>query len=120
MTLKRIISLVLALLYGLFAYFQFNDPDPTLWIAIYAYVAVIGLLVFAQKYYKWAIIAGVIICGAGFLYLLPSVYEWLANHADVSLLYGMAPDKPYIEESRECGGLLIALLGLVYFYYQRN
>lgn len=118
MTISRIINLILALLFVLFAYFQYNDPDPLVWILIYSYIAIIGFLAFAQKFYKWLIIAGLVLFGGGVLYLLPSVYEWLANHSEVSLLYGMAPDKPYIEESRECGGLLIALLCLVYFYMQ--
>lgn len=118
MTTSRIINLVLALLFVLFAYFQLNDPDPLVWILIYGYVATVGFLAFAQKFYQWLLMAGLLLFGGGVLYLLPSVYEWLANHSEVSLLYGMAPDKPYIEESRECGGLLIALLCLVYFYVQ--
>jgi hypothetical protein len=118
MTTSRITNLILALLFMLFAYFQLNDPDPIVWVLIYGYVAAIGFLAFAQKFYKWLIIDGLLIFGAGILYLLPSVYDWLANHSEVSLLYGMAADKPYIEESRECGGLSIALLGLVYFYVQ--
>lgn len=116
--LHKIITITLALLFALFAYFQLNDPDPALWVAIYSYVAIIGFLVFAKKYYKWAILLGLAICGAGMLYLLPSVYDWLTNHSEVSLLYGMAPDKSYIEESRECGGLCIAFLGLLYFYFR--
>ncbi len=115
---RRIISLVLALLFALFAYFQFNDPDPAIWVSIYGYVAVIGFLAFMQKFYQIPTLIGILVCAAGTLYLLPSVYDWLANHSDVSLLYGMAPDKPYIEESRECGGLFIALMGMVYFYFQ--
>jgi hypothetical protein len=114
--LHKIITLVLALLFALFAYFQLNDPDPALWVMIYGYVSIIGFLAFFGKRYPWAIYAGLAVCGAGILYLLPSVYDWLANHSEVSLLYGMAPDKPYIEESRECGGLFIAFLGLFYYY----
>lgn len=116
--INKIITFILASLFALFAYFQLNDPDPALWVAIYSYVAIIGFLSFAKKYYQWAIILGLVVCGAGTLYLLPSVYDWLTNHSEVSLLYGMAPDKPYIEESRECGGLFIAFLGLLYFYFR--
>ena len=116
--LHKSITLILALIFALFAYFQLNDPDPALWVAIYTYVAAVGLLVFFGKNYRWAIYVGLAICGAGTLYLLPSVYNWLTNHSDVSLLYGMAPDKPYIEESRECGGLFIAFVGLLYFYFR--
>lgn len=118
MTISRITNLILALLFTLFVYFQLNDPDPVVWVLIYGYVAIIGFLAFAQKFYKWLIIAGLVLFSSGVLYLLPSVYDWLSNHSEVSLLYGMAADKPYIEESRECGGLFIALLGLVYFYLQ--
>ncbi len=118
--ISRIISLILALLFSLFAYFQLNDPDPALWVALYACVALIGFLSFAQKSYQWLTISLLVICGAGVLYLAPSVYHWLANHREVSLLYGMADDKPYIEESRECGGLFIAFLALLYFYFQRK
>jgi hypothetical protein len=116
--ISRVISLILALVFTLFAYFQLNDPDPAAWVALYACVAMVGFLLFIQKAYQLLTISLLVICGMGILYLAPSVYNWLTNHAEVSLLYGMANDKPYIEESRECGGLLIAFLALLYFYFQ--
>jgi Transmembrane family 220, helix len=113
---RKIVSLVLALLFALFAGFQYNDPDPWLWIGIYGYVAVTGFLAAAGKYWLLAITLGLGAYLAGLVYLAPSVYQWLAHHRDVSLLYGMAPDRPYIEQSREWGGLLIAWLAMLYFY----
>ncbi|MCU0449192.1 MAG: transmembrane 220 family protein [Bernardetiaceae bacterium] len=113
---RKIVSLGLALLFTLFAGFQYNDPDPWLWIVIYGYVAVVGFLAAAGKYWMFSITLGLGAYLAGLVYLAPSVYEWLTHHRNVSLLYGMAPDRPYIEQSRECGGLLIAFLGMLYFY----
>jgi hypothetical protein len=55
---RKIVSLVLALLFALFAGFQYNDPDPWLWIGIYGYVAVTGFLAAAGKYWLLAITLG--------------------------------------------------------------
>ncbi len=113
---RKIISIVIGLLFALFAFFQYNDPDPWGWILAYGYVAVSGFLAAAGRSNKLVILVGLAAYTIGIIYLAPSVYQWVFHHRDVSLLYGMSADRMYIEESRECLGLVIAWLGLAYFY----
>ena len=112
----RIVNIALTLLFVLAMGVQFNDPDPVLWVVIYGCVALIsGLAVFAKLYIPLIIIAFAV-CLGGSLYLMPSVFELFLNHDPGELISGMSPDRPYVEETRESLGLLIAAAALAYFY----
>jgi predicted membrane channel-forming protein YqfA (hemolysin III family) len=113
----KIINGFLVGIFALFAWLQLNDPDPHLWVGIYGYMAVVSLLAFFRLYSSFMIIAGMVVCTGGILYLLPSVIDWLTNHSEVSLLTGMSAECMYIEESRECFGLMLALACLVFHYF---
>ncbi|MCS6968581.1 MAG: transmembrane 220 family protein [Cytophagales bacterium] len=113
----KITNLVLTGVFALFAWFQLNDPDPVLWTSLYGSVAILSLLAFFGIYPIWALVIGMVVCVGGAVYLLPSVWDWLINHPDVSLLTGMSAERMYIEESRECFGLLLALACLVFHYF---
>lgn len=115
--LLKITNGLLAGIFALFAWFQLNDPDPYLWAGIYGYVALVSLLAFFRIYKMLLIVAGLVICTGGILYLLPSVFEWLMNHSDVSLITGMSAERIYIEESRECFGLMLALACFAFHYF---
>jgi hypothetical protein len=101
----------------LFAWLQLNDPDPYLWVGIYGYVALVSLLAFFRVYQMLMIVAGAVMVTGGILYLLPSVFEWLMHHSDVSLITGMSAERMYIEESRECFGLMLALACFAFHYF---
>jgi hypothetical protein len=116
MTVRKAISATIGLLFALFAYFQHNDPDPWGWIVAYGYLAVMAFLAVAGRYHRPVFWLGLVAYAAGIIYLAPSVYEWLFHHREVSLLHGMAAKRMYIEESRECLGLLLALAALTYLY----
>ncbi|MEZ6185959.1 MAG: hypothetical protein R3F62_13230 [Planctomycetota bacterium] len=45
--------------------------------------------------------------------LAPSVLTWLRQHTIPEIVSAMSPDRPYIEESRECLGLFMAALAAV-------
>ncbi len=45
----RIVALILAFLFFLFAAFQYNDPDPSVWMAIYGVAAVVSMAVYFKK-----------------------------------------------------------------------
>lgn len=108
---------LLAGVFALFAWFQFNDPDPFVWASIYGLVSVVSLLALFNIYPKFIIAIGMIVCAGGIIYLLPSVFDWLMNHSEVSLLTGMSAERMYIEESRECFGLMLALACLAFHYF---
>lgn len=115
----KIADLALGLLFALFAYFQLNDPDPVLWVIIYTYIALMAFGTASGKPQLLPLLyVGLVGLAGGVLWLAPSVWEWVSHHNDVSLLYGMSAERPYIEESRECLGLLIALLAMLYFVRQ--
>ncbi len=111
---KNILSGILTFLFGLFAYFQFNDPDPVLWVTIYGAVFLISLLRWINVYYSrrviWILILLLIIYSTVYI---PSILEWLIQPNKEELFGEMYKDKPYIEESREFFGLVIAVVGLV-------
>lgn len=115
--LLKITNVLLAGIFALFAWFQFNDPDPLLWVSIYGSVAVVSLMALFGFYPTKLIVAGAVICAGGVLYLLPGVFDWLMNHRQVSLLTGMSAERPYIEESRECFGLMLALAAFIFHYF---
>ena len=111
----RILNLILSILFVLFAALQYNDPDPWIWIPIYVYAATLCFLAYQGKQYKKALIAGILVCLAYAVYLFldkDGVLSWARDHEAESLVQTMKATKPWIEESREFGGLLIVLLAL--------
>lgn len=108
----KIINIVLTLLFALFAFFQLNDPDSLSWVILYGYVAVISGMAIFRRYNLALILPGVAIFAVYFVYLLPSVFEFLSSGED--LMNRMDEGKMYIEQTREAGGLLIGLLVLIF------
>lgn len=109
---------MLAALFLLFAYFQLNDPDGFTWAVIYAYVALMAGLAAFGRYNLALLLPGVAIFGLYFIFLLPSVFEFIGSGDD--LMNRMAPEKKYIEQSREAGGLFLALVTLIYLVTTRK
>jgi Transmembrane family 220, helix len=111
----KYINLSLAILFIFFAALQYNDPDPYIWIPIYGYAATICFLAFRGKFYKPACLAGLLVCLVYALYLFldkDGVLSWARDHEAESLVQTMKATKPWIEESREFGGLLIVIVAL--------
>jgi hypothetical protein len=111
----RILNLILSILFILFAALQYNDPDPWIWIPIYGYAATLCFLAYQGKQNKKALIAGLLVCMVYAVYLFldkDGVLSWARDHKAESLVQTMKATKPWIEESREFGGLLIVLLAL--------
>ena len=110
----KILNLVLAALFLLFAFVQVNDPDPVIWILIYGVMAVACILAAFGQYYR--IILFVLLAlfiGYSFMYT-SGVWEWLHSD-DKSLLFDdlAKMQYPYIEEAREFLGLLVCIIVLV-------
>jgi Transmembrane family 220, helix len=111
----RYLNLILAIVFVLFAALQYNDPDPYIWIPIYVYAAALCFLAFRGRLYKQALLTGILICLAYAVYLFldkDGVLSWARDHEAESLVQTMKATKPWIEESREFGGLLIVILAL--------
>lgn len=107
----KIVNIILTLLFILFAYFQYNDPDPWLWIAVYLYIALVSGLAIAKIYITWLIRLGLLGCIIGLGILLPDFLDWLSSGAE-SITQSMKTEKPHIELTREFLGLVICALVL--------
>ncbi|XOV94477.1 MAG: transmembrane 220 family protein [Bacteroidota bacterium] len=111
---SKILSAILSFLFGLFAYYQFNDPDPILWVTIYGSVFLVSFLRLIDVYYSRRVV--LILMALLIIYstvYIPSVLEYLTQPNKNELFGAMYKSKPYIEESREFFGLVIAVIGLI-------
>jgi hypothetical protein len=118
-------NLVFAILFVLFAGLQYNDPDPYWWMPIYLYAAVLCWLASRGKYYPKAYLAGVAVYLAYAVYLFftkDGVLDWAREHDAENLVQTMKAEKPWIEDTREFGGLLILIIVLLidFFYSKRK
>ncbi|MEX2233021.1 MAG: transmembrane 220 family protein [Cyclobacteriaceae bacterium] len=110
----KILNLVLAILFIVFAFVQINDPDPVIWILIYGAMAVACVLAAFDHYYPKVLLALLIAYVAYSTVFLSGVVEWLQSENKSMLFDDLAKMQyPYIEESREFLGLLICILVLV-------
>ena len=105
----KFIALIFAALATLSAAFQYNDPDPWLWIASYGLVAVLSILFFRGLRNK--IIYGVLFA----IYLAGAIYLWPDEYKGVTMSMSYAPE---IELARESLGLgICALAFLLYLVF---
>ncbi|MGE5943248.1 MAG: transmembrane 220 family protein [Flavobacteriales bacterium] len=111
---RKIINVVLFILFGLFAVVQLNDPDPMVWFTIYAIVAIVCLVANYKKIPKillWILILGLVIYSVSYF---PYFKDWFNIDHKEELFGKMVYEKPYLEGTREFLGLLIAAIALVY------
>lgn len=101
--MKKIGAIFWTLLFAVFAFYQTNDPDPMVWILIYAAAALISILVFLEKISKPVLWIALLAFLAGAVMLWPDSYQGL------TLENGFTPA---IEEARESLGLLIGALSM--------
>jgi len=96
----RTASGLAALLFGVMAAVQINDPDPYLWTTVYGAAAICSALFVVDALPRWlgaAICGG---CGLGLLVLLPRVVG--------GGIFGPQEMMGLTEATRELGGLTLA------------
>jgi len=94
----------LALMYLVFAYLQFNDPDPWLWVPLYVVpAAVMAWAATARPLPRWLPL------GLALAYVALAAWWWPSRFDGVT---GPMNPGTTVEEGRESLGLLIAALGL--------
>ena len=113
----KVLNIVLALLFTLFAYFQLNDPDPFLWVTIYIIVAAICAFAAFGKYNSWVLLIGLLGLSIYFGMLLPSFITWLKDGMP-TITGSMKAESKYIELVREFLGLLILIVVLLWQYFR--
>jgi hypothetical protein len=112
----KIFNIVFIILFVLSAALQYNDPDPYLWIPIYLYGAFLCYQAYRKKYVPVLYIIGLVIYIGYAAYLFfdrQGVLNWANEHNAESITQTMKATKPWIEETREFGGLLILIVVLV-------
>lgn len=114
----KIINWILALLWLVFAAVQYNDPDPILWILMYSLVALVCAMAAMNKYSKPLIIIGIAASLVWAATLFPAVIDYFSNHESNEILEHMSPDKLFIEEARECFGLILSALVLLWKFFE--
>lgn len=106
----RIVNLILAVMFVIFAFVQVNDPDPLIWILIYGLMAAACVLAAFDMYMPKALAVFAVILVAYAVYYFPGVSEWLRSDNKALLFDDIAKMQyPYIEESREFLGLMICV-----------
>ncbi|MFC5409872.1 transmembrane 220 family protein [Larkinella bovis] len=103
--MRKAIAISFGLIFVLFAAFQYNDPDPQVWVPIYGFAALACFLALGNKLQPWFYgVAGVLYLGMA-IYWWPPVFEGF-------LLDEMGMKTINIELARESGGLGICALVL--------
>jgi hypothetical protein len=121
----KLANIVLSIVFFIFALLQYNDPDPYIWVPIYLLATFLCWQASKKKYPVYLYIIGMLICVVYGAYLFVDkngVLSWVNDHAAESLVTTMKAEKPWIEESREFGGLLIVFTALLvnFIIFQKN
>lgn len=98
--MKKTLSIVFGLLFVLFAAFQYNDPDPEVWIPIYGFAAMACFMAYAGVGRWWFFAAMALLYVAAAYYQWPPVFEGF-------LFSEVGMRSMNIEMARESGGLAI-------------
>lgn len=110
MKFNKIFFGIWAVLFALFAYWQFNDPDPEIWVSIYVVAVIFCLLGVRGIFPKIPLTLVVILCLLGAIYFFPGgVGDWVSQEwaqKDLTM------KTQQMEENRETFGLLIIAVAL--------
>lgn len=104
---------IFTFLFFSFALLQYNDPDPYLWIPIYLISASICFMNTKNNFRPSVHYILILFCLLYALILFfdrDGVISWYTEHDRENLVQSMKAAKPWIEETREFGGLLIIIL----------
>lgn len=121
----RLFNIVFIIIFIFFAALQYNDPDPYVWIPIYLYAAFLCYRAIQKKWDPVLYIIGVFVYVGYAAYLLfdkTGVLDWAEEHHAESIVQTMKAEKPWIEETREFGGLAIILIVMAinFFWLRRH
>ena len=127
---NRAISILMSVIFLLFAFLNLNDPDPLLWVSLYAFIGFAHLLVLIKEYFPsplnrtttWLrfysiISSSLLIYGC---FYIPDLIIWLSASDKMDLMGKMKAQKSYIEGTRELGGLLLASMSMGYQYFSHK
>jgi hypothetical protein len=107
--------------FSLFAYWQINDPDPEIWVTIYAVAILFSAMAARGKHPLIPLGIAIVACIIGAVYFFPdSVREWIGFELENKDLTMKTKES---EEARETFGLLIVAIVLsvsAYFGWKKK
>ena len=112
----RVFNIIFIVVFLISAALQYNDPDPYIWIPLYLYGAFLCYNSIRKNYRPWLYILGLFIFINYALFLFfdkTGVLSWLKDHNAESIVETMEANKPWIEATREFGGLLLLILASI-------
>lgn len=112
----KIVNILLAILFTLFAYWQLNDPDALMWVIVYLAVAVVSGIAVVRKLDRRITIFLLVFFVIYALSYTPYILEWILLGMP-SITEEMQASTPYVERTREFFGLLICLAAIIYHYF---
>ena len=119
-------------IFGFFAFVQYNDTDPAvyhepsvrdawMWLLFYVFISALCLLGAFRRVPKPALVVAAILCLALMAMTGPGLYENLFKQEEFTLTGSqMAPTRSHIELSREFLGVTIALAAVGLLWWQRR
>ena len=121
----RTFNIVFAILFILFAALQYNDPDPYIWVPIYLYAAYLCYQAARKKFRPLLYLIGFVVFAGYAAYLFfdkTGVLSWAGEHGAENIVQSMKATKPWIEETREFGGLamILAVMAVNFFWFRRH
>ena len=112
----KITNSILTILFLIFAYLQWNDPDPYAWIAFYLFVAVVSGYAIFETYHKVVLKAGIGLSLIWAATLVPGVIDWFQEGMP-DITGAMKAETPSIEITREFLGHFTVLATLAFHYF---
>jgi len=98
------------ILFALFAFWQFNDPDPEVWVSIYAVAMIFCLFGIRGIFPKVPLTLVIVFCVLGGIYMFPGgVGDWISDEIAQK---DLTMKTQQMEENRETFGLLTIALAL--------
>ncbi len=104
----KYLNFFLAAIFTLFAAWQYNDPDPWRWAAMYGFVAAVCAFAAFEKYNRYVLWVGIAACLIWLALWLPEFINWL-NMGAPNIAETMKAETPFVEYTREFFGLVVCL-----------
>ena len=109
----KIFNVVFAVLFLICAGLQWNDPDPYLWMPLYLLSVLSCAYAFKDISAKRLNMFNIAVYSPYALYnfgVKDGVFSWATEHNFDSLTQSMMATTPWIENTREFGGLIIMIV----------
>ncbi len=117
--MKKIIRLLLAVMFAGFAYLNLNDPDPVQWVLAYGATAVLFAFAAFGRADRRIIGALAVALFVWMCTMTSGMIDWYQSGFP-SITGEMHVTEPHIEVVREFLGLLIAVVALAGLYFSTS